>query len=120
MNKSKFAILGLVALVLGACETASVDNSAAVAVIKAGEQDIDVATIPLRAFHRDDGSQCEEYRYYRSGIGVARQGKAVVCRYEGERWILVSRKTDQRPDEGGDEKPDMPGNSKGGWKSITK
>ena len=112
--------MGLVALVLGACETASVDNSAAVAVIKAGDQDIDVATIPLRAFRRDDGSQCEEYRYYRSGVGVARQGKAVVCRYEGERWILVSRRMDQRPGEARDEKPGKPDGRKGKWKPITK
>ena len=120
-KKSKFAVLVLATLVLGACQTtASVDNSAAISVIKSGDQDIDVATILLRAFNRDDGSMCEEYRYYRSGVGVARQGRAVVCRYEGERWVLVSRRMDKKPGEDGDKKPDMPGDTKGKWKSITK
>lgn len=119
-KKTKFAVLGLVALALGACQTtASVDNSAAVAAIKAGDQDIDVAPIPLRAFNRSDGSQCEEYRYYRSGVVVARQGKAVICRYEGQRWILVSRKMDKVPGKDGDEKPDMPDDRKGKWKPVT-
>ena len=58
----------------------------------------------------------EEYRYYPSAVGVARQGKAVVCHYKGERWILVSRLLDPKP--GGDEKPDMPGDRKAGWKPL--
>lgn len=120
-KKQKFAVLVLATLVLGACQTtASVDNSAAISVIKSGDQDIDVATIPLRAFNRDDGSMCEEYRYYQSGVGVARQGRAVVCHYEGERWVLVSRRMDKKPDEDGDKKPHILGDTKGKLKSITK
>ena len=63
-------------------------------VIRSGAPYIDVATNPSRSYNRTDGSYCEEYRIYESGSGVARQGTAVVCRYTGQKWILVARAFD--------------------------
>ena len=84
--------LALVGLALAGCAT-QIDNEAA-RVIRAGAPNIDVATYPSRSYNRADGSYCEEYGIYERGSGVARQGSATVCRYTGQRWILIARAFD--------------------------
>ncbi len=84
--------LALIGLATAACAP-QIDNEAT-RVIRAGAPNIDVASYPLRSYNRADGSYCEEYRIYESGYGVARQGTATVCRYTGERWILIARAFD--------------------------
>jgi hypothetical protein len=81
--------IALIGLGMAGCAT-QIDNEAA-RVIRAGAPNIDVASYPLRAYDRADGSHCEDYRIYESGSGVARQGVATVCRYTGQRWILIAR-----------------------------
>lgn len=93
MTFKKLALLGAVAVTAGACQTTgSMDYTDAHAVIRAGHPDVTVSPEPTNSFTRDDGSSCLEFTTFRPGSGgSARQGAAVVCRYEGQRWILVSR-----------------------------
>ena len=50
---------------LSACQTTSaVDYSQANQVIRAGYPDITVAPEPGRSFNREDGSVCDEFRYF--------------------------------------------------------
>ena len=90
------AIFGLTmaGLAVAACQATM---SEAAQVILAGTTNIDVATNPMREYRRPDGSECQVYRYYRIGVGVARQGQATVCRYRGQKWILISRVLDPLP-----------------------
>jgi len=104
-------------ILLSACQTTSaVDYSQANQVIRAGYPDITVAPEPGRSFNREDGSVCEEFRYFQPGDdGLARQGLAVVCRYEGQNWVLVSRKLDKTLDA----IPETPAGGGKKWAPVT-
>ena len=95
--RARLATLVLTGLLVGACATPT-DSPTLVNLIGSGLANVEVFTPHVQDYTRTDGSYCRIYnlRQYNT-MGQWRYGRATVCRFQAQQWVLAERTMDPWP-----------------------